>query len=44
MERDLGTLSGSVSQQVDVSNMQAGLYLVRVYVGASTMSKTFMKD
>jgi Secretion system C-terminal sorting domain len=44
MERDLGTLSGSVSQQVDVSNMQAGLYLVRVYVGSSTMSKTFMKD
>ena len=44
MQKDLGTQSGEVTQQVDVSNLQVGLYLVRMYVGGSSFSKTFMKD
>lgn len=44
IETDLGSQSGSITQQVDVSNLQVGLYLVRVYIGGSSDSKTFMKN
>ncbi len=43
-DRDLGIRSGTITQVVDVSSYQVGLYLVRVYTGGSVQSKTFMKN
>ena len=41
---DFGTQSGTISQQIDVSDFQMGLYLIRVFHGAISESKTFMKN
>lgn len=41
---DFGTQSGTISQQIDVSDFQMGLYLIRVFHGATSESKTFMKN
>ncbi len=42
-EKNLGIRSGSISESVEISNFQIGLYFVRVYVGTNSESTTFMK-
>jgi hypothetical protein len=42
-EKDYGTRSGSLTDQVDISNLHTGLYLMRVFIGNSIVSKTFLK-
>jgi hypothetical protein len=44
IDKDLGTLTGSVTEQVDISGLQEGLYLVRVFEGNNIESATFMKQ
>ena len=44
IQNDLGVRSGSVTQDVDVSNLQSGIYLVRVFIGNTVQSATFMKQ
>ncbi len=44
LQKDLGVLSGVVIEEVEISNLHVGLYLVRVYEGTATQSKTFMKN
>ncbi len=43
-DKDLGIRTGVVTPLVDVSTYQIGLYLVRVTIGGSAQSKTFMKN
>ena len=44
LTKELGTLSGVTTQEVDVSNLHIGLYMARVYVGGIPTSKSFMKN
>ncbi len=44
LTRELGTLSGTTTNEVDVSNLHIGLYMARVYVGGVPTSKSFMKN
>lgn len=43
LEKDFGQSSGTISEQIDISGLQTGLYLVRAFIGNSSESKTFMK-
>ncbi len=44
-QRDLGIRSGSVQENIDISNLQTGLYLLKVFKGNNNVeSKTFMKQ
>jgi len=44
LQQELGMLSGVITQQMDVSSLHVGLYLVRVYEGGTSQSKPFMKN
>jgi hypothetical protein len=45
LQRDLGIQTGTVLQNVDISNLQTGLYLLKVFKGNNNVeSKTFMKQ
>ena len=43
IEKNLGSVSGSVSQDVNISKLPHGLYLVRLYNGNSVSNSTFLK-
>jgi len=43
-EKHLGIVSGTITQQVDISDLQAGVYMLRLFKGDSSESKVFMKD
>ncbi|MCW3083330.1 MAG: hypothetical protein JWP12_696 [Bacteroidetes bacterium] len=45
LQRDLGMRTGNVVENVDISNLQTGLYLLKVFKGNNNVeSKTFMKQ
>ena len=44
IQKELGVLLGNSTQQIDVSNLHIGLYLIRVYEGTESQSKSFMKN
>ncbi len=43
-EKNMGLLSGNIDEQVNTSNFNTGLYMVRVSIGNSIESKLFMKN
>jgi hypothetical protein len=44
IQKNLGVFSGTISEQLDISSLPFGLYLVRVYNGNSYQSKIFTKN
>lgn len=44
LEKDLGTRSGSITEVVNITDLHTGLYLIKVFIGNHTESKTFMKQ
>ncbi len=42
-EKNLGLNSGLISNEFDISKLEPGIYLVRMFTGNSVMSKTFIK-
>ena len=43
LEKNLGLNSGLISNELDISKLEPGIYLVRMYIGNSVTSKTFIK-
>ena len=43
-EKDLGIRSGSLVEQLNISDFHPGLYFVRIFIGTSMESTTFMKQ
>jgi hypothetical protein len=43
-QKDLGVRTGSITEPVDISGLQTGLYFVKMYIGTITENKTFMKQ
>jgi len=43
-EKNLGVVSGTLSNNLDLSNFQKGIYLVRLFVGTDTDSRMFIKE
>ena len=43
LEKSLGILNGNYVDQLDISNYESGIYLVRLYSGRSTDSRMFNK-
>ncbi len=39
-----GLVSGTINQQVDISNLETGLHLVRVFIGNTAYNKILMKN
>ncbi|MCX6296036.1 MAG: T9SS type A sorting domain-containing protein [Bacteroidetes bacterium] len=44
LEKDLGERSGSIVEQIDVSDFHPGIYFVRLFIGTTMESTTFMKQ
>ena len=44
LEKDLGIRSGSILEQIDISNFHPGIYFVRLFIGTAVESTTFMKQ
>jgi hypothetical protein len=45
LQKNMGMLSSSISQSIDISNFQTGLYMMKVSIGADVnLSKRFMKN
>ncbi len=44
MVKDLGVVSGSINEQLDISKLASGLYMFRLFVGDSSNIKTFIKN
>lgn len=43
-KKNMGTVSGNHTEQLDISNLDNGLYLVRLYLGNTYLTKKFVKD
>lgn len=44
IEKDFGARTGSMIEQINISNLQTGLYFVRLIVGTNIQNVTFMKQ
>ena len=44
LQKNIGMSSATLNQQVDVSSLKTGLYLIRVSIGETYESKMFMKN
>ena len=44
LEKDLGIRSGSTIEQIDISGFHSGIYFVRLFIGSTMESTTFMKQ
>jgi hypothetical protein len=44
LEKQLGTVEGSITDDLDLSNFKSGIYLVRLYAGEASDSRMFIKD
>ncbi|MEI7594730.1 MAG: T9SS type A sorting domain-containing protein [Bacteroidota bacterium] len=40
----LGKISGDISENIDATNLNPGIYLIRVYCGNTVLSERFIKD
>lgn len=43
-EKNIGFVSGSVTEYVNISNFENGVYMIRVYIGDIFILKTFFKN
>ena len=44
LQKNMGMFSAAITQQVDISNLKIGLYMIRVSIGDTSESKLFMKN
>jgi hypothetical protein len=44
LQSNMGVVSGTVNQNIDITNLPVGLYLFRLYLGDKSESKMFLKN
>ena len=44
LKKNMGIVSGTITEQMDVSNLAHGLYLVHLFIGNTSVSKKFIKE
>ena len=44
LEKNIGLFTGNLYQEIPVSNLKSGIYMVRLYLGNEMINKTFIKN